>query len=324
MLLMATSLLAQSNPPNHMVTQQDLDRWLAQDSNWGRWGKDDQRGTLNLITPAKIKQATALVKDGVAVSLALTMDTEKAVDNPTPFEDVMTRDGSTGNAVSDRISSPYHSGVTTHMNAVGHRLTKGAMYNGFPAKDYVTMSQGMSKDSIINIKDGVFTRGIFFDIPQLKGVPYLEPGTPIYAEDLEAWEKRAGVKVGPGDAIFIDTGRWKRREKLGPWAVTKQVAGLDASVIPWLKRRGVAVIGSDALVAVRPAPPTTQLNNPDENFPAEDFSLYGLGITLIENCDFRALAEAATARKRWQFLFMATPLPIPHGTGSPVNPIAMF
>jgi kynurenine formamidase len=323
-VLMASSLPSQENTPSHKVTQADMDRWLKDLSNWGRWGTDDQKGALNLITAAKMKQAAALVKEGFAVSLAGNMDTQKAVDNPEPFEDVFVRDGSTGYAVSDRISDAYHSGVTTHIDALGHRLMNSRMYNGYPVKDYVTMQGGLTRDSIINMKDGVFTRGILMDIPRLKGVPYLEPGTPIYVEDLQAWEKQAAVKVTAGDAVFISTGRFVRRAKLGPWAVTKQTAGLDASVIPWLKERGVALIGSDATLSVRPASSTTQIKDPDEVHPAHDFALYGLGIPVIDDCDFRALSEAAASRKRWEFLLTAAPLPIPNGAGSPINPIAIF
>src|SRR6202035_1817865 len=104
-------------------------------------------------------------------------------------------------------------------------------YNGYPQKQYVTMEGGAMKDAVINAKDGVFTRAILMDIPRLKGVEYLEPGTPIYVEDLEAWEKQAGMKVKAGDALFIRTGRWARRAKSGPWDIGKNAAGLDASVI---------------------------------------------------------------------------------------------
>lgn len=324
-LLMVTTLASQSGAPSHTVTQQDMDRWLKEQSNWGRWGKDDQRGALNLITASKKKQAAALVKEGFAVSLARNMDTQTAPDNPAgAFQDVMIRDGSTGNGVSDRISVAYHEGVTTHIDALGHRLVNGTMYNGYARKDYVTMQGGLTRNSIINMKDGVFTRGILMDIPRLKGVSYLEPSTPIYVEDLEAWEKQAGIKVTEGDAIFIRTGRWVRRAKLGPWVVTERQAGLDASVIPWLKKRGVALIGSEGALSVRPAPSTTQLRNPDDFHPAHDFALYGLGMPVVDNCDLDALAEAAAARKRWEFLLTAAPLPMPNGAGSPINPLALF
>jgi kynurenine formamidase len=181
------------------------------------------------------------------------------------------------------------------------------------------MKQGHTKNSIHNLKNGILTRGILIDIPRLKGVPYLEPGTSIYIEDLEAWEKQAGVKVSAGDALFVRTGVWARRKALGPWlrgrAEGGRSAGLDPSVIPWLKQRDIALLGSDHPQYVSP-------NN--LTGAAHDFALLYLGIHLFDNCDLEALSEAAASRKRWEFLLTAAPLPIRGGTGSPLNPIATF
>ena len=160
------------------------------------------------------------------------------------------------------------------------------------------------------------------DIPRLKGVPYLEPGTPIYVEDLEAWEKQAGVTVGPGDAVFIRTGRWVRRAKLGPWDVGKLAAGLDPSVLPWIRKRDVALLGSESALSAVPIPP--QITNGDDYLPVHNFVLVALGMNLFDDCDLDAVGEAAAARKRWEFLLTAAPLPMPKGTGSPINPTALF
>ena len=307
--------------PNHTVTQADMDRWKVELSNWGRWGKDDQKGTLNLITPAKRKQAAALVKDGVAVSLSHDVMTEKDIDNPQPFENTMVSVNDV--RALDKIAVAFHGLTVSHMDALAHHYIGGKMYNGFPQSEYVTMEKGAEKGSIINVKDGVFTRGILMDIPRLKGVEYLEPGTPIYVEDLEAWEKKAGVKVSAGDALFIRTGRWARRAKLGPSDPSIR-AGLDASVIPWLRQRDVAVIGSEVSLSVLPFPATTQITNKEDYLPVHNFVIAALGMTVVDNLDFDALSEAAAARKRWSFLVTMAPLALPHGTGSPINPTALF
>jgi hypothetical protein len=97
-----------------MVTAADYERWKTELSNWGRWGKDDQIGTLNLITPAKRREAAALVRDGVSVSLAADADTEKAVDNPAPYEFTMLGLG------TDRIGVAYHGIAHTHLDAWNH------------------------------------------------------------------------------------------------------------------------------------------------------------------------------------------------------------
>ena len=321
--LTTSRLSSQGGAANHNVTQADMDRWKKELSNWGRWGKDDQKGTLNLITASKRKQAAGLVKEGFPVSLSRDAATEKDIENTAPYEQVMIRDGSDRTSASDRISVQFHGLSHTHLDSLAHHFVNDTMYNGYPRKDFVTMQGGAAKNAIINVKNGIFTRGILMDIPRLKGVEYLEPGTPIYVEDLEAWEKQAGVKVSAGDAIFIRTGRWVRRAKLGPWETTKQ-AGLDPSVIPWLKKRDIALLGSEAALGVRPLLSTTQVNNPDDDQLVHNFVLYALGMPLFDDCDLTALSEAAAARKRWDFLLTAVPLAIVHGTGSPINPIAMF
>ncbi len=151
---------------------------------------------------------------------------------------------------------------TALLESRGHSVTRYTVHNDAVAKT------GHTRNSIHNVKTGIFTRGILIDIPRLKGVPYLEPGTPIYVSDIEAWEKRAGVRVGPGDAVFVRTGVWARRKAVGPWlrgrAEGGRSAGLDPSVIPWLRQRDVAVMGSDhpstslrAVPARHAAPSTT-------------------------------------------------------------------
>ena len=212
-------------------TAAEFDELFRQVSNWGRWGKDDQLGAANLVTEAKRRQAAALVKNGISVSLAHNAMTEKAVDNPSPFEHTMNP-----GYFMDTYRVSYHGYAHSHIDALCHILYKDQTYNGYPRAE-VNTEKGCTKLGIDNLKNGVLTRGILIDIPRLKNVPYLEPGTPIYVEDLEAWEQKAGVKVSPGDAIFVRTGRWARREKVGPWNIAQNAAGVHASVAPWVKAR---------------------------------------------------------------------------------------
>src|ERR1700752_3300350 len=319
MLTMTASKLssqAQAPAPSHSVTEAQYEGWKKDLSNWGRWGKDDEIGTLNLITAKKRLQAVALVKEGFTVSLASDADTVKAVDNPNPYEHTMLAIG------NDRIAVTYHGITHTHLDSLAHVNANGVFYNGYTPDQAAVMKQGHSKNSIHNVKSGVFTRGILIDIPRLKGVPYLEPGTPIYVEDLEAWEKQAGVKVSAGDALFVRTGVWARRKAVGPWlrgrAEGGQSAGLHPSVLPWLKARDIALLGSDHPQYVAPGTPGAPRG------AEHDFALVYLGVHLFDNCELAALAQAAASRKRWEFLLTAAPLPIPGGTGSPLNPIATF
>jgi kynurenine formamidase len=297
------------------VTKADFDRWKTELSNWGRWGKDDQIGAVNLITPAKRKQAAALVKEGFSVSLARDADTEKAVDNPEPYEHQMLAIG------SDRFGVAFHGIAHTHLDSLAHINYDGVFYNGYkPDPDRVMKEGGHARNSIINLKNGIFTRGILIDVPRLRRVPYLEPGAAVYVEDIEAWEKMAGLKVSAGDALFIRTGRWARRAAVGPFDISRTAmrSGPSASVLPWLKARDVALLGSDVPPSIAPS------DVPGETGPVHDFALVTLGIHLFDNCDLEALADAAAQRKRWDFLLTVAPLPIRGGTGSPVNPIATF
>jgi len=313
--LAVSRLSSQSPSPStsHSVTPEEYERWKKDLSNWGRWGKDDQIGALNLITSSKRKQAASLVKEGFSVSMAGDADTVKAVDNANPYELKMLTIG------SDEIAVNYHGIAHTHLDSLAHINDNGVFYNGYKPDADKVLKKGHERNSIHNVKNGIFTRGILIDIPRLKGVPYLEPGTPIYVEDLEAWEKKAGVKVSPGDALFVRTGVWARRKALGPWlrgrAEGGKSAGLDPSVIPWLKQRDIAILGSDHPQYVSPS---------NLRGAVHDFALLYLGVHLFDNCDLEALADAAAARKRWEFLLTAAPLPIVGGTGSPVNPIATF
>ena len=299
------------------VAKAEYERWKTELSNWGRWGKDDEIGALNLITPAKRRQAATLVKDGITVSLATDVNTVKAEDNFAPYEHVITQAAATGAA--DRLAVNYHGYAHTHLDGFAHRFFDGKMWNGFSWEE-VQKEGGAKKNAIYNLRNGIFTRGVLMDIARLKGVDYLEPGTRIYVSDLEAWEKRAGVKVSDGDAVFIRTGRWTRRAKLGPWNAGANTAGLDASVIPWLKQRGVALLGSEAAQDAAPAPAGSEIGA----LPLHDFALIMLGIHLFDNTNLDAVAQMAAERKRWEFLLTAAPLPVRGGTGSPLNPIAAF
>jgi kynurenine formamidase len=316
LLISALAVSQQSQRPtgsNPQVTPAQYESWKKDLSNWGRWGKDDEIGTLNLITAKKRLQAAALVKEGFTVSLASDADTVKAVDNANPYEHTMLAIG------NDRIAVTYHGITHTHLDSLAHINANGVFYNGYTPDQQAVLKQGHTKNSIHNIKNGVFTRGILIDIPRLKGVPYLEPGTPIYVQDLEAWEKQSGIKVSAGDALFVRTGVWARRKAAGPWlrgrAEGGRSAGLDPSVIPWLKQRDIALLGSDHPQYVSPSNITGAVH---------DFGLLYLGIHMFDNCDLEALGDSAAARKRWEFLLIAAPLPIRGGTGSPLNPIAVF
>ena len=297
----------------HLPTNEaEFDQVFKQVSNWGRWGKDDQRGTANLITAAKRKQAAALVKAGITVSLSHEPLTVVADDNPQPWEHVMNPGFQT-----DTYKVSYHGFVHSHLDALCHILYKDQTYNGYAKKD-VNTDKGCLKLGIENFKEGVFTRGILIDIPRLKGVPYLENGTPVYPEDIEAWEKKVGVKVSAGDAILLRTGRWVRRAQLGPWKAQTSIAGYHASVVPWMKARDVAFVGSDGVQDVIPS------GVEGVGLPVHTLLIAALGVNLLDSQDLEDLAETAARLNRWEFLLTVAPMPMRGGTGSPANTQATF
>lgn len=298
----------------------DFDKLFKELSNWGRWGQNDQIGAVNLITPAKRKQAAQEVQEGVSISLAHDAETKPAADNPQPIvrgalPHAAVEPGT--EIVVDSFYIAYHGLAHTHMDSLCHFFYQGQIYNGYPRSSF-TDQNGASKNGILNWKNGIFTRGILIDIPRLKGVEYLEPGTPIYPQDLDAWEKKAHIKVGPGDVVLIRTGRWARRAAKGPWASSQGLAGLYMTCARWLHQRDVAILGSDAAEDVMPS----RVQGISQ--PIHELVLIAMGMPIFDNCDLEQLAKEAAKRNRWDFLITAAPAAVPHATGSVLNPIATF
>src|SRR6185436_13895066 len=290
----------------------EFDQLFQQVKNWGRWGADDQLGSVNLITAAKRKQALSLAKTGQTVSLVHNLLTEKADDNASPFEHTMNPGFN-----MDRYAVSYHGYAHSHMDALCHILYKDQTYNGY-ARAIVNTEKGCTKLGIENLKQGLNTRAVLLDIPRLKNVPYLEPGTAVYQEDVEAWEKMSGAKIQSGDVILLRTGRWARREKVGPWSVGRSAAGFHASIIPFIKARGVAIVGSDAASEVTPSMVE------GVGLPVHTLLITALGVNILDNQDLEAVADVAAKLKRWTFMITINPMPVTGGTGSPMNTLAIF
>jgi kynurenine formamidase len=296
-----------------------IDRWMKELSNWGRWGAGDQLGTINLITPAKRRAAAALVREGVSVSLARDTEKEKAADNPSPFSHEMRATGANpaGGAYSiDQYSVSYHGWAHSHMDSLCHMFYEGRMYNGYSQSE--VNASGAQKLAVTGFKNGIFSRGILLDIPALKGVKYLEPPLPVLPADLDAWEKHAGLKIGSGDIVLLRTGRWARRAEKGPWNASENSAGLHASCVPWLRKRDVAMVGSDGASDVMPS------GVDGVRQPVHQLLLIAMGTPIFDNLDLEAVSAACASRSRWEFLLTAAPLAVRGGTGSPLNPIATF
>ena len=317
----ATSPALAQLPKAPPMSRTDFEKLLKQVSNWNRWGADDQKGAINLITPAVRRRALALVRDGESYSMAHDAEFQKGPDNTTPVISKMTSTGTAAPATGpantgDSFFMSYHGYAHTHMDSFCHFLYDGKMYNGY-SKDTVT-DNGAAKCSIINFKNGIMSRGILMDMARYKGVDWLEPGTPILPEDLEGWEKKAGIKVGAGDIMIVRTGRFARRAAKGPWSVNQEgLAGLHVSCGPWLHARDIAVLGGDGAQDVLPS-------GVDGVQPVHTLCLVAMGVPIFDNLDLELVGREAERRKRWEFLVSASPAAVPGATGSVFNPIATF
>jgi kynurenine formamidase len=319
----AASRTARTDEYKPVTNEAEFREAMKDVSNWGRWGADDERGASNLITPAKRKQAAALVKEGLSVSLAHDVIQEDAADAGSKLDRVVVNVSASGASDRYQYSGTYHGAIHSHLDALNcHVMFEGKGYNGRPMEE-IKAASGCPKGSILAQKDGVFTRGILFDATLLPGKAtaqgWLDPGAAIHARDLEALERIERVKVAPGDVILLYTGRWKRRAALGPWKTAEGFAGYQADVAYFMKARGVSFIGHDAWNDVAPNgfPPSVGL-------PLHRLALVALGVSIFDNLDLEEAAQAARRLKRWEFLFTAAPLRIEKGMGSPLNPIATF
>jgi kynurenine formamidase len=303
------------------ATPADYLKWRNQLKNWGRWGADDERGTSNLITPAKSLSAAKLVQSGIVVSLAHAEPQQADAEVPPASVFHRTTNGITDTNTTDTYSVSYHGLGVSHMDAFCHFFYDGKMFNGYSVAANISPETGCKKGSIMAWRDGVVTRAVLYDMPQLKGVEYVEPGTPITRADLEAWEKKAGVRAGPGDVILLYVGRWKRRAEKGPQAGV--VAGYHPDVIPFIKERDLAFIGHDFNIDWNPRPGWGADQGIPVN-PVHQAVLNWMGVSIIENLDLERAVETARRLKRYEFMISFAPLPVEGGTGSPINPLAMF
>jgi kynurenine formamidase len=294
-------------------------------SNWGKWGKDDQRGALNFITDAKRAAAARLVQTGEIVSLELPLATTVATDNPDPVTHLMIQAGSdvpreAMAGVADYFAISPHGFATTHLDALCHVFWRGKMYNGFDAGE--VGSHGARKCSIEVARQGIVSRGVLLDIPKIKGVEWIEPGQHIFPDDLDAAEKDHGVRVEEGDVLLIRTGRTKRRAAKGGWEPPRgplpDMPGLDVSCLPWIHERKIAILGSDGVSDVIPS------GYDDIMLPIHIGTLVVMGIHLIDNADLEALVQQCARLGSYEFQLAVAPLFLKRGTASPINPIAVF
>jgi kynurenine formamidase len=321
--------------PQALSSADSVDTWMETLSNWGRWGEADELGTLNLITPEKRRRAAELVREGITISCAHPITYTPSADLPNPPRRFMLGSaeghahaaGPMGTASDAFLIAPHGFGIT-HLDALAHFFWRGKMYNGRPAHS-VTARDGAAYSSIEVVDGGVMSRGVMLDIAALKGVAWLEPGTPVHLEDLDAAEARQRVTVEPGDVLFVRTGYPAYRATKGaedasggiPGAASSYAVrrpGLQYDCLPFLHERGVAMLGSDTANDVMPrapAPPGLSIHT---------VGIVAMGLWLIDNCNHEELAAACARLQRWEFLVSVAPLKLRSATGCPVSPLALL
>ncbi len=294
-------------------------------SNRGRWGEDDELGTLNHIDAATRRAAAALVASGETISLARPIDTQPGPGNPFPAHHVASVGTSTG--LADYIGLFFHGFAHTHIDALSHIPdSEGHFFNG-PPISVQTPGLAMPEGATLGIQrmaDGIVTRGVLYDIPRLRGTDFVDSGEPVHAWELDDAAHAQGITPCAGDVVCIRSGRdeWvEAHPDAGGWSVP---AGVHASVCEFLHETDAAMLCWDML----DAPTEDQaLPNPidiDTPVHVHCITIPHMGMPLLDNADFRRLAAACARHERWEFLFSAAPLVIEGGTGSPINPIACF
>lgn len=273
--------------------------------NWGRWGPNDQMGAVNLITPARRVAAAGLVKTGRVVSLSRPF---------TPPQHYIRVNADRGSVV-DYYGFEYHGVAITHMDALSHMWDRNGMWNGRdPAKEIDT--SGVRFGDIAAFGNGVITRGVLLDVPRHRKTPHVVPGQPVTGEELEAIANAQGVTVEPGDALLVHCGR-EAYVRAGHTygGATDARPGLAPSCSRFIRDRDVSMLVWDMHDA---------LPDPEgHRWPAHGV-LYSYGVPLVDNALLEPLAQSCVDERRYEFMLVVLPLKVARGTGSPVNPIALF
>jgi len=294
-------------------------------SNWGRWGADDERGTVNFITPEVVRRAATCVRRGQVFSLGLSFDAngpqigQGGRVNPLHLMSALQNgygpDPEGFRYNDDMVVMPLQ--CATQWDSLAHVYYGGQLYNGFPASS--TTSAGAARNSIDKQAAGIVSRGVLLDLARAAGVDRLPPGHVITPPALDAAAQRQGVQVESGDVLLLRTGHLtvftKDGDRVG---YMRQMPGLGLASVEWLHAHQVAAVATDtnAVEVIPFEDPTTPL-------PVHMLCIRDMGLTLGEMFDLEALAADCAADGVWHFLFTAPPLKVTGGVGSPLNPLAV-
>ncbi len=307
------------------ISSKEFDELFEKVCNWGKWGPNDERGTLNYISPNHVKVAAGLVRSGRSVSLAIPINTVAGPDNPHPATHYMVQtydiksELGEPQIVSDYLACEFHGDCHTHIDALCHIAYKGKLYNGKSTSNVI--SNGPKIMDITAYAHGIIGRGVLLDIPRLRGVKWLEPGEAVTREELEVAEKAENVRLGEGDIFVFRTGHHRRRLELGSWNNGyngEGKAGLDPHAILMLHERKVAAFLPDGDGETVPS------KVEGVAYPIHALQIGAMGMACSDSLQFEELVKVCDEERRWEFMVVAAPLRMPRGTGSLFNPIAIF
>jgi kynurenine formamidase len=294
--------------------------------NWGRWGPDDERGTINLVTPEVRRRAAACVRTGRAFSLALPLSEAEGIQTgllPGRINPVRTMAQINAPVLGDPEQVCTNDDLVvmglqcaTHWDGLAHVSYGGRIYNGYP--DSTVTAAGASRCGIHRIRTLV-SRGVLLDVARARGVERLDGGYAITGDDLDAAESLAGVTVEAGDIVLVRTGQMAvLEERGGKHRYPAPTAGLSMASVPWLRARDVAAVATDTLpLEVIPG------ERDDVFLPVHLLHLVEMGLTQGQNFVLDELAADCAADGVYAFLLEASPQPFTHAVGSPVNPVAV-
>jgi kynurenine formamidase len=320
-------MMTMSSVSQPRVTLEEFDRIFESVKNWGRWGADDQLGTMNLITPERVRAAAGLVRSGRRVSMQIPINKVAGPDNPNPAIHFVTQGhdidiGSSGLRFGlDFLGMACHGDCHSHMDALCHISYKGQTYNGKPAEQVLTTKGATTLDVASIGEVGVVGRGVLLDLPRFRGVKWLEPGEAVTRAELEACEAAEGVQLGEGDIFVYRTGHHRRRLELGAWdngPDGEGKAGLHVDTIPWMHERGIAAFLPDGDGEAVPSCVDGM------TYPIHPLQIVAMGMLTADSLQFEDLARACEEEDRFEFMVVGLPLRLPGGTGSPWNPMAIF
>ncbi|MGW0826195.1 cyclase family protein [Streptomyces sp. NPDC002845] len=301
------------------VSRQEFDALFEAVRTWGRWAPAD-RGAWNRVSPDHVRRATALVRSGTVVPMALPWNTRPGPDNPRPALHHMTDLGDVEapepSTHKDFLAVDYHGKGVTHLDALCHIAYRGQLYDGRTAREAVDAAG--ARFGAVSALGPLVTRGVLLDLPTVRGISWLEPGQAVHATDVIAAEKALHVTIGEGDAVLLRSGHVRRRRELGAWDPGTASAGFHVDAVPLLAERGIALLGGDGDSDVRPSPVD------GVHSPVHALAVAAMGVPLLDNLDLEALSAATAEAGCHEFLLVVAPLNVPGGTGSPVNPVAIL